>query len=76
MFENMRHASGILRHGAQAHEEYIVIILSRQMKMPRARGRVFKLIHMQLECLNPLTALEYKGGVMFWNGIHLIVSVH
>jgi len=69
MFEDMRHAGGILRHGAQADQEDVVAIRRREMEMARAGGEVLEFVDMQLQRLDPLAALEGKGGMMGGNGI-------
>ena len=56
VLQNVCHAGGIHRQGAQRHQKHILGVVRRQMIMPRASADVFVFLHLQLQRWNCLAA--------------------
>ncbi len=63
VFENVRHAGRILRHGQKSHHEGVVRVVGGEVQVPRAGGGVAVFLKVQLEGGDSLTACEFEGGM-------------
>ena len=74
MLENMGNAAGVSGHSAQRHHKDVFLVVTGQVKVHRARITMLKLVHRQVQGVDPATALERKG-CMAGHGVSYILTV-
>ena len=63
VLQNMSHAGGVHREGAQGHEKHVLIVVRSQMQVAGAGFLMHIFFNLQVERANPVTAKLFKGRV-------------